>query len=468
MDVRLDARRGNDDDAKGRDDDDQTRSPRQPGNDRTARSGKQNADHEIQIRRPPANWKASKIPSNTCGNTNTTRTGPHRRNRSLTDKRTWEYNEDSQETATVSPRGNVTGGKPAEFTTKTERDSQGRPLKITDPLAHTTKYTYDGDGNVETVTDGNSHTTKYTYNADNQPIKVEAPNKAITETEYDGAGQVISQTDGNKHTTKYIRNARRGGHRSHRPARPKTKKEYDAAGNLTKLERPRQTHHDLQIRPGQPAHRSQLLDGKPATVKYEYDKDGDRTKMTDGTGTTKYTYDQLDRLTESENGHKEVSKYEYDLANEQTKITYPNTKSVTRAFDKAGRLEKVTDWSANVTKFTYNPDSQPATTLFPTRNHKRRQIRLQRRGPDDRSQDAQRRRNARLARLHPRQRRPGQKDHLQRAARRRNHGKHLRRKQSPHQIRHANTNTTPRTTRRRSAPAPTNTTKPTSSKQAPA
>ena len=62
--------------------------------------------------------------------------------------------------------------------------------------------------------------------------------------------------------------------------------------------------------------------------------------MVDGTGTTKYTYDQLDRLTESENGHKEVIKYEYDLANEQTKITYPNKKAVTARFDKDGRLEK--------------------------------------------------------------------------------------------------------------------------------
>ncbi len=44
-------------------------------------------------------------------------------------KRTWEYNEDSQETATVSPRGHVKGGEEAKFTTKTERDAQGRPLK---------------------------------------------------------------------------------------------------------------------------------------------------------------------------------------------------------------------------------------------------------------------------------------------------------------------------------------------------
>jgi RHS repeat-associated protein len=88
--------------------------------------------------------------------------------------------------------------------------------------------------------------------------------------------------------------------------------------------------------------------------------------MVDATGTTKYTYDQLDRLTESENGHKEVSKYEYDLANEQTKITYPNKKAVTRAFDKAGRLEKVTDWLTHITKFSYNENSDFNGTTYPS------------------------------------------------------------------------------------------------------
>ena len=32
-----------------------------------------------------------------------------------------EYNEDSQETSTVSPRGKVTGGEPLKFTTKIKR-----------------------------------------------------------------------------------------------------------------------------------------------------------------------------------------------------------------------------------------------------------------------------------------------------------------------------------------------------------
>ncbi len=73
-----------------------------------------------------------------------------------------------------------------------------------------------------------------------------------------------------------------------------------------------------------------------------------------------------DRSTESENGHKEVVKYEYNLGNQQKKITYPNTKSVERAYDKDGRLEKITDWSSNVTKFTYSADSELEKAVFPT------------------------------------------------------------------------------------------------------
>jgi RHS repeat-associated protein len=281
-------------------------------------------------------------------------------------KRTWEYNEDSQETSTVSPRGNVTEGKPTEFTTKIERDAQGRPLKITDPLSHTTKYTYDGNGNVETVTDGNSHKTKYTYNGDNEPTKVEEANKTITETEYDGAGQVVKQIDGNKHATKYVRNVLEQVTEVEGPLKHKTLKEYDLAGNLKKLTDAAKRTTTYTYDPGNRLTEVVYSSGKPSTVKYEYDKDGDRTKMTDGTGTTKYTYDQLDRLTETENGHKEKIKYEYNLANGQTKITYPNEKAVTREFDKDERLDKVTDWNKKETKFTYDSDSDLKATVFPS------------------------------------------------------------------------------------------------------
>ncbi|HWY89935.1 MAG TPA: DUF6531 domain-containing protein [Solirubrobacteraceae bacterium] len=281
-------------------------------------------------------------------------------------KRTWEYNEDSQETGMVSPRGHVKAGEEEKYRTKTERDAQGRPIKVTDPLGHVTEYKYDGNGNVEKTTDANGHTTSYTYDADNERTKVEAPNKDVTELEYDGAGQVIAEIDGDKHKTKYKRNVLEEVVEIADPLGHVTGKEYDAAGNLTKLTDPAKRTTTYTYDPANRITEVSYSSGKPSTVKYEYDKDGSRTKIIDGTGTTNYTYDQLDRMTESENSHKEVVKYEYDLANDQVKITNPGGKEVTRTFDKDRRLEKVTDWLEHTTKFTYDPDSHLEATVFPS------------------------------------------------------------------------------------------------------
>ena len=145
-----------------------------------------------------------------------------------------------------------------------------------------------------------------------------------------------------------------------------TLKEYDTAGNLTKLTDPLKRVTTNTYNEASQLTETSYSDGITHAVKYEYNGDGLPTKMTDGTGETITTYDQLDRITNTEDGHKDKTAYEYDLDNEQTKITYPNTKAVTRAFDKDGRLEKVTDWLTNATKFTYDADSSLTATVFPT------------------------------------------------------------------------------------------------------
>ena len=281
-------------------------------------------------------------------------------------KRTWVYNEDSQETSTVSPRGHVKAGEEEKYETKIERDAQGRPLKITDPLKHESKYTYDADGNLETLTDPNGNKTKYVYDADNELTKTEEPKGTATETEYDSMGQVKNQTDGNKHTTKYERNLLEEVTEVIDPKERKTTKEYDAAGNLKSVTDAAKRTTTYAYDPANRLEKISYSDGKTHAVEYEYNKDGKLTKMVDGSGTTKNTYDKLDRLTEAENGNKEITKYTYNLANEPTKITYPNTKAVERAYDKDARLEKVTDWNSKVTKFTYNEDSELKATVFPS------------------------------------------------------------------------------------------------------
>jgi RHS repeat-associated protein len=281
------------------------------------------------------------------------------------DKRTWKYNEDSQETSEVSPRGNAEGAEPSKYTTTIERDEQGRPIKVTDPLGHTTKDTYDADGNVQAVTDGNGHTTKYSYDEDDDRTKVEEPNKTTTETAYDSEGQMITRTDGNGNTSEYKRNLLEEIVEEVDPLKRKTKKEYDPAGNLKTVEDALKRTTTYAYDPSNRLTEVSYSSGKPAAVKYEYDKDSHVKKMTDGTGETTTTYDELDRLSESKDGAGSVVKYEYDLGSDPIKITYPNGKAVTRVYDKASRLEAVTDWNSKTTKFSYDPDSELTATSFP-------------------------------------------------------------------------------------------------------
>jgi RHS repeat-associated protein len=272
------------------------------------------------------------------------------------DERKWRYNEDSQETEETDPR---------KFTTKTERNEQGRPIKVTDPLGHTIEYKYDGNGNIESETDSERHTTKYTYNEENLRTKVEEPNKTVTETGYDNDGQMTSHTDGNGHKWEYKRNQLEQITEEVNPLKHVTKKEYDADGNLTKTEDPEK--HTVEYTYDESDRRKAVKysTGKPAEVTFEYNKDSKVTKMTDGTGTTENTYDKLGRLTQYKNGAGKVVKYEYNLANEPTKITYPNEKSVTRAYDKDDRLEKITDWFSRSDTFGYNADSQLTSITYP-------------------------------------------------------------------------------------------------------
>ncbi len=46
-------------------------------------------------------------------------------------------------------------------------------------------------------------------------------------------------------------------------------------------------------------------------------------------------------------------------------VTYPNGKSISRLYDKAGRLQSLTDWLGHTTTFGHDRDSDPTATTFP-------------------------------------------------------------------------------------------------------
>lgn len=281
------------------------------------------------------------------------------------DKTTWTYNKDGEQLTEVSPRGNEEGAKAEEFETKTERDAQGRPIKVTDPLGRETKLAYDKNGNLESLTNALGQTTKYTYNANDERTKVEKPNGNTTEFAYGSMGEVKSRTNGNGYTTKYEYDVLAQLTETVDPLERKAKREYDAAGNLKKTEDALGRTISYAYDNADRLKEVNYSEASTADVTYKYDKNNNIVEMIDGTGTTTRVYDQLGRLTEVKNGKSEVVKYTYDLGNQQTEIVYPNGESVKRAFDKAGRLEKVTDWLGKETTFSYNRDSQTKAITFP-------------------------------------------------------------------------------------------------------
>ncbi len=131
-------------------------------------------------------------------------------------------------------------------------------------------------------------------------------------------------------------------------------------------------------------------DGVTPPVSYAYDDIGQRTSMTDGTGTSSWVIDSLHRVTRTTDGANHVVDYGYtlpgtttpDLRDPATTIKHTPANVVTRGFDDAGRMTSTTDWLGNVTTFHPDADSDIDTVTFPTgtglvdRDRPRRQLRL--------------------------------------------------------------------------------------------
>jgi len=255
---------------------------------------------------------------------------------------------------------------PAKGCTTYGHDVYGNVNRTTDPLNHTSTATFDADGNKTSTTDANNHTMITTYDPVDQSVKVTQadgttqltdynPDGTVTDTVdglgskssygYDGQGRKDSRTDPNNRTTStHIDPAGRALTTTDAAGRVTTMG-YDAAGQLKSV-----TYSDA-ITPN---------------VTYAYDPVGQRRTMTDGTGTSTWTYNTFSEVTAQTQGSGAAAGYGYDNAGNQTSITYPGqTTAVIQTFDDAERLKTVTDWNNNQTMFGYDNDGKVHTTQFP-------------------------------------------------------------------------------------------------------
>jgi len=92
---------------------------------------------------------------------------------------------------------------------------------------------------------------------------------------------------------------------------------------------------------------------------YEYDLNGNRSKMITPFGEWNYVYDSLNRLTSITNPNNEVTIFGYDVLGRRTSMTYDNGVVTTYAYDAASRLTSMSSdtGTTNISSYSYTHDN---------------------------------------------------------------------------------------------------------------
>ncbi|MBF6611715.1 MAG: SBBP repeat-containing protein [Chloroflexi bacterium] len=309
--------------------------------------------------------------------------------RTITDPRnhTWQLSYDAYgyPDAKSDPLGNTTNADYDQVgrllsstdgrnkTTQYLNDAYGAPLIITDTLGYPTTYKYDDVGNVKSVRDAKGQTTTYLYYDTNEVRRVSQPEGTRIDYAYDGIGRVISQTNGLGKATTYSYDDTQRQYLSSDPLGRTTHYRYDVAGRTDRVQDAQGRYTYLYYYNNNELQTIDYSDPSTHDVTLGYNSRGLRETMTDGTGTTTFGYDSLNRLTSVLQGNGKAIGYGYDLMGNVTSITYPQAangqrRTSTRVYDDANRVWKVynlDDTFPLPVEFGYDQNSNIKTITYP-------------------------------------------------------------------------------------------------------
>lgn len=301
----------------------------------------------------------------------------------------YDYDAIGQQISMTDPKGNISGGIPAEHTWQYVYDNEDRILftKAPAPVAGqaqlVTENRYDTVGNKTVVIDVNGQVTRYVYDerdslkeAHQSPSTWTDPSVSPTdliksEYQYDNLGNLTRtiRAKGNsadEHTIDYVFDGlNRVTREIQYPSWPATTPTlvtiytYDKNSNRTSLKDPLVKTTIYSYDALNRLTKITYNNSTTPNATYSYDSNGNRTKMVDGTGTTNYTYDELDRMLSVQSPGPKTIGYRYDLDGNRTKLIYPDNTAVAYTFDKTNRLESLVDWSNRKTSYEYFVDSMP-------------------------------------------------------------------------------------------------------------
>lgn len=223
-------------------------------------------------------------------------------------------------------RGNVIAETDqAGNTTRYAHDLAGQQTAVTvaegTPVAATTFYVYDGAGRLIRQTDPLGRNTVYTYDPVGRLIQVSRPMGNITTYEYNAASQRIATHDANGYDTLYF---------------------YDVRGRL--ILGVYEDSTDASVTYDDAGRLASHTDQDNLTTTYAYDNAGRLISVRSpihqlpNLPTASYTYDTVGNLTSIMDARGNVTSFQYDALNQQTRKTWPDNTYETYGYDAVGNL----------------------------------------------------------------------------------------------------------------------------------
>ena len=220
-------------------------------------------------------------------------------------------------------------------TTRFAYDAVGNQVSVNTPLLKETKQVYDALNRLTETIDAKANKTTYSYDVANNLTSVKAANEALTTYSYDGFGNLLSQSSPDTGTTNFTYDVA-GNQITKTDAKGTTVNySYDALNRLTSID---YTNDNLDV-----------------TLAYDTGTNGKGrlSQITDGSGTTQYSYDVLGNITGKTttiSGKSFTVNYAYNGDNQLTQLTLPSGRAVNLTRNTHGLITDITEAKAGTTQ----------------------------------------------------------------------------------------------------------------------